>query len=268
MNQKIDEILSFELSGKFAHFRKYYTNKSALSYLIPPKTLLMGIISSILMIPRNEYYDLFASENEECISISVKISEGCEISKKVHSLNNLHEDYWNLINSANKGNITHSPTKTEVLLAQGNTNLKYKVFVGYRFNNKHIKELITKIKHRDFGFGIYLGQRQFIGDINELIIYPNNQIQFLDESDYLSTISTQDNFVNCGLSNNGFDIVQERMPIGFSTFVEKQTGIIHRKPCAPKNIMFEKKGKSIQGKFKNCYKISIDNQLEEYVSFF
>lgn len=268
MKQNMDKILSFELSGKFAHFRKYYTNTSALSYLIPSKTVLMGMISSILKIPRNEYYNLFASENEESISISVKISEGCEILKKIHSLNNISKKYWDLANFNIKGVPIHSPTKTEILVSKDYSNIKYKVFIGYRTNNKLIMDLIAKISKRDFGFGIYLGQRQFIGNIDKLNLYQNNQIQFLEETNYLSTISTQDNFVNCDFSNTSFNIIKERMPIGFTTFTEKKTGVILRKPCAPENIMFEKMGKVIEGQFKNCYKISLDNQKEEYVSFF
>ncbi len=268
MKQNIDNILSFVLSGKFAHFRKYYTNTSALSYLIPPKTVIMGIISSILMIPRNKYYELFSKENEDCISISVKILRGSEVLKMTHSLNNLNKKYWHLANFSEKGALIHSPTKTEILIAKNYSYIKYEVFVGYGSNNKFINELIAKITKRDFGFGVCLGQRQFIGNIEAIKIYSQNNIEFLQESKYLSTISTQDNFVNCDFTNNGFNIVQERMPIGFETFVEKKTGVILRKPCAPKNIFFEKSGNLIEGQFKNCYKILQDNQEEVYVSFY
>ncbi len=267
MKQNIDNILSFELSGKFAHFRKYYTNTSALSYSIPPKTVLMGIISSILKIPRNEYYELFASDNQDRISISVKVSKGCEIFRKTHSINNLNEKYWNLANFKNKGALIHSPTKTEILTAKNYSNIKYIVFVGYRNKNQKIEDLIVKLKKRDFGFGVYLGQRQFIGNIEALNIYSANNLEFLEESEYLSTVCTQDNFVNCDFTNYDFNIIQERMPIGFETFTEPGSEVLLRKPCPPKNIYFEKTGKIIEGKFKNCYKISQVNQ-EEYVSFY
>ncbi len=267
MKENIDHILSFELSGKFAHFRKYYTNTSALSYIIPPKTVLMGIISSILKIPRNEYYELFTSENENCISISVKISEGCEVKKTTHSMNNLKLEYWKLVNFDIKGKTTHSPTKTEILTAKNYSNIRYIVFVGYGSSNKFVDDLIAKLRERDFGFGVYLGQRQFIGNIEALNIYSPNSIKFLEESKYLSTICTQENFVNCNFANNDFNIVQERMPIGFETFTEPGSEVLLRKPYPPKNIYFEKMGRLIEGKFKNCYKISQDNQ-DEYVSFF
>lgn len=50
------EMLSFDLKGKFAHFRKYYANNTALSFSIPPRTTLMGIVAAILGLPRDSYY--------------------------------------------------------------------------------------------------------------------------------------------------------------------------------------------------------------------
>jgi len=34
------EILSFDIVGKFAHFKKYYANNTALSFSIPPRTTI------------------------------------------------------------------------------------------------------------------------------------------------------------------------------------------------------------------------------------
>ena len=38
----------FDIEGKFAHFRKIYTNSSSLSYLVPPRTTVQGIIAAML----------------------------------------------------------------------------------------------------------------------------------------------------------------------------------------------------------------------------
>jgi len=66
-----DQVLEVKLSGKFAHFRKFYTNASSLTYTIPPRTTICGILASILQIPRDEYYDLMSSDKLG-IAISLK----------------------------------------------------------------------------------------------------------------------------------------------------------------------------------------------------
>lgn len=75
--------LVFQLSGKMAHFRKFYTNSSSLSYYFPPKTVVSGIIAAMLGLQRDSYYDAFA----ESASISVEIL--IPLRKKIHVVNYL-----------------------------------------------------------------------------------------------------------------------------------------------------------------------------------
>ncbi|KPA09783.1 CRISPR-associated protein Cas5 domain protein, partial [Candidatus Magnetomorum sp. HK-1] len=44
MPVSILKILSFRLNGRFAHFRKFYTNSSSLSYFVPPRTAIIGML--------------------------------------------------------------------------------------------------------------------------------------------------------------------------------------------------------------------------------
>jgi CRISPR-associated protein Cas5h len=76
------EILQFDISGKFAHFRKYYANNTALSYSIPPRTTIMGVLAAILGKPRDSYYEEFSSKNIR-IGISLKVP----VKKNFHRLN-------------------------------------------------------------------------------------------------------------------------------------------------------------------------------------
>lgn len=267
MEHNIENILSFDLSGKFAHFRKYYTNTSALTYFLPPKTVLMGMISSVLEIPRNEYYDLFDCCGKDCIYISVKISEKSNLVKRMHSINNLSDDYYKLANFNEKGKLVHSPTKTEIIVNRDYSIIVYTVFVGFKSGNQNMNRFISKIKNNDFGYGVYLGQRQFIGHIDNLAVYEKGKIEFLKESNILSTVCNQDNFINCDFTDSSINVTQERMPIGFEKIYIDKTKLPYRSPLAPKNIYFEKTGNDLHGDFRNCFKISNDNK-DEYVSFF
>lgn len=53
----------FDLEGEFAHFRKFYTNSSSLSYTVPPRTTIMGLIAGILGEERDSYYEKFHSSS-------------------------------------------------------------------------------------------------------------------------------------------------------------------------------------------------------------
>jgi len=55
----MEKCLVFDIFGDFAHFKRIYTTTSAYSYLVPPKTTLIGIIGAILGYSKDEYYKLF-----------------------------------------------------------------------------------------------------------------------------------------------------------------------------------------------------------------
>lgn len=76
------EILSFDIAGKLAHFRKYYANNTALSYYIPPRTTVMGMLAGILGLPRDSYYQALASDR---IRIGIRVLS--PIKKTFHRLN-------------------------------------------------------------------------------------------------------------------------------------------------------------------------------------
>ena len=78
------ELITLELQGKFAHFRKYYGNNTALSYALPPRTTLMGLLAALLGRERDSYYREMAADS---LRIGVGIVQ--PIKKSFHRLNNL-----------------------------------------------------------------------------------------------------------------------------------------------------------------------------------
>ncbi|MCM8747880.1 CRISPR-associated protein Cas5 [Thermomicrobiaceae bacterium CFH 74404] len=51
----MEQVVRFTLRGKFAHFRRFYTNSSSLTYPIPPPTVIRGIVGAALGLSRAEY---------------------------------------------------------------------------------------------------------------------------------------------------------------------------------------------------------------------
>ena len=56
-------LIVFDVAGYIAHFRKYFSTTSALSYAFPPRTTISGMIAGILGYERDGYYELLSSEN-------------------------------------------------------------------------------------------------------------------------------------------------------------------------------------------------------------
>ncbi len=246
----------FKLSGKFAHFRKFYTNASSLSYLIPPRTVIIGLISSILKIPRDEYYDIF---NEENLKVSVCIPKNLEIRKQTQSLNYLHNKYFNLI-AKGTGTAQHSQCKLELLMFPLDRNIEYIIYIGCDHQNEIINKLEEKLIENDLGYGVYFGQRQFKADVEFIDSFKNSDINFIEKSQFLDSVCSEDNFIDCNFSSE-INILAEQMPIHFKQIKSgKKAG---REPITIKKVFFEKKGRRMEGEFRNCYLVD-----DKYISFY
>ena len=239
--KNLKRVISFELCGKFAHFKKFYTNSSSLTYLIPARTNIIGMLASIMKMPRDSYYKTF---DEEEFGISVKISTGCKIRKQIQTMN-----YLKTSGSCQ----THSQCKLEMLFPETLGDLiSYKIYVG-AFSDDSLKvlnELSEKISSGDFGYGIYLGQRQFKGEISNLRIFEETELVFMEESSSLDSASILEN-TDIDLDTD-IKIITDQMPTNMEEETGKKKG---RKLNQIRRIVYEKTGKTLHGKFKNCWKI-------------
>ena len=260
MNQNILKLLSFQISGQFAHFRKFYTNASSLSYLIPPRTVIMGMLASVLRYERDSYYEVFRPEK---FRISAAVTPGTLIKKKMQSLNYLHPDYFKfLCKGTGKAKNMHGQCKLELLMPESKT-IDYTIYVGVIADDskKLLDDLETRIRHRDFGYGIYLGQRQFMADIDHIQTYPKEMIRFTEGAEYTDSLCLQENGEPDMTDDRNLDtyIVVDQMPVHMENekTVEKRKAkgdpgrVIH----TVKRVLLEKSGKRIFGKFKNSYQI-------------
>jgi len=78
------EILSFDIAGKFAHFRKFHGNNTAMSYSIPPRTTIIGMLAALQGEGKDGYYQKYRAEN---IRVGIRVLD--DIKKSFHRLNYL-----------------------------------------------------------------------------------------------------------------------------------------------------------------------------------
>ena len=61
----MDKVLVFDVWGDYAHFRRFYTTTSPLSFPIPPRTALCGLIGAMIGLEKedNDYLKYFSIES-------------------------------------------------------------------------------------------------------------------------------------------------------------------------------------------------------------
>ncbi|MFH1642493.1 MAG: CRISPR-associated protein Cas5 [Nanoarchaeota archaeon] len=194
------ETFVFKLTGNMANWRRFYTNTSSLSYYCPTRTNIMGILASILKMPRDSYYEQFNSDN---LGIAVKIE--CPLKKMVHTLNYRSDK------------IGYTQIKLEIIMSKIGTSLQYMIYLSYK--NEETKKLLetlkNKINKRDLGYGVYLGQRQFKGDIELVSVKKFILSEKLKHSN--STILVKN--IKGTLDINNFEkrYVKDIMPLDFNS---------------------------------------------------
>jgi len=207
-------LCSFEIVGKFAHWRKYDTNSSSLSYYFPTRTNLIGLLGSILELPRDSYYNLFGED---------KLNIGLVINSKLRKKMTVLNYRQNIPNAkfSNEDFYTYSQIKQELLLPDFFDNqINYRIYLKPIVENLDENEkiiynnLFLRLKNGDIGYGIYLGQRQFRGD---LINFKGDLEVTMKETNIINSIIKFDGNISEADLNYGDHIyVIENMPMNFN----------------------------------------------------
>lgn len=255
----INRLISFELCGKYAHFRKFYTNSSSLTYSLPPKTVITGLLASILQKPRDSYYDLFNEENTK-----IAISLNSKVKKQMQSMNYLHNEFYNFLIKGGEMKQHHTQCKFEILSGINNSIIRYRVYI---WHDSVLEDLFSAMQDNNLGYGIYLGQRQFSAFVEN--VKEVNGFNRIDNAINLDSAVLKENIVSLGL-NETSHIISELMPSLLKPEYEEiqsskkkkseaiadsieNPKIIGREPIKTSTVFFESSGKRISGEFLNCW---------------
>ena len=149
----IHDMVIFDLVGKLAHFRKFYTNSSSLSYPFPPRTTIEGIIAGILGIERDGYYDTLSPEN-----CSIAVSPRTKVRSLFQTLNYLYVKSTGDLN----GRAGRSQNPMEIILPRVfHENLRYRVYL--RHNAGTLADIESKLRQNHAYYPTSLGPAQFLG---------------------------------------------------------------------------------------------------------
>lgn len=271
------ELLTFDWCGKMAHFRKFYSNASALSHSLPPRTTILGLLASIAEIERDNYY--IGTEYEVFNSLKI----GVQIINSVRKINQKF-NYLKIVKDGAseeslaselkdvyifRGYSNRKQVSTELIvpqnIRQNDSIIRYRIFLGFPDEQHPIFDKLKENLRREYyPFGVCLGAANMLGYIEQ----PNGvePIQFTTEiqiDNFVSVGSSIDeNFVVAIDRESSFFIEHDLFPTSFSITNEVQGRIANE----TRVMLYSSDENPLRLKLKNANSIYFLPQLNQYIN--
>lgn len=248
-----DKVLIFDVRGPMAHFRKYYTNSSSLSYLFPPRTVVTGLIAGLLGLPS----EIYAKEDEEpyyerfdCDRSLVAVSVRTKVKRLMQMVNYSFTKTDGKIVDFSK----HTQIPLEILLPEEGNDITYRVYF-YHENENHkgdkiYDELKQRLEEQRFVFPPYMGITEFLASIeyiDEGTVSKNPKQEVVNSVCKLKEVELD-------FSGDNLQYLTEKMPTGF---------LNDRTPKQAEEYVLEVKGGVMKVKLKEgavCYTVSYSEE--------
>ncbi len=246
-NIAFDKVLIFDLEGPFAHFRKYYTNSSSLTYLFPPRTVIIGLIAGLLGLPSerhtlkiNEiYYEKF--NTDKCL---VAVSLRTRIRRMMQTVNYIRTTSLSEIDGSAGGRGTQIPL--EILVSEKDAKeITYRVYF-YHMDEGIYAEFKDRLKQQMFVYPPYMGLTEFLASIKYI---GEGKVSKNKENHMNIDTACKLKEVELDFRNDDLQYITEKMPTGF---------LNDRKPLPSEEYVLEIKGKNMIVKLidtSNCSSI-------------
>ncbi|MEW6086764.1 MAG: type I-B CRISPR-associated protein Cas5b [bacterium] len=230
------KVLAFNIWGDYAHFRKFYTTSSPLTFSFPPPSTIAGILGAIYGAGKEEYLDIFSSQR---CHIAIKIINPVKKIRMGINLINTKGNFW-----IPYGNQYHEPRtqiRTEFVKEPS-----YMVYVNHQ-DPKIFDTLCKNIKEHKSFYTVSLGLSELLADFEYAGIYNSEETLSNDELTELCTPVIITNLISDGLGiEEGKKYFKEKMPI-----------IMNQKRIVGKydDVIFEPEGNTIKARVKTYHKL-------------
>lgn len=260
-----EKVLIFDIRGPMAHFRKYYTNSSSLSYLFPPRTVIVGLIAGLLGLASERhtknkeetYYEKFSTD--KCfvaVSMRTKVRRIMQSVNYIKTKTDKYNKYsFEALVTGTRGPPTQIPL--EILLPENSCDeLTYRIYFYHVELNDKYDELKKRLEGQRFVYPPYLGLTEFLASID-----------YIDEG----TVSRNQNImvelnsicklreVELDFDDNNLQYNTEKMPTGF---------LSDRTPLPPEEYVMEVKGDVMKVKLKedaSCFSVKYSEREHDCV---
>lgn len=179
------KTLVFDIKGDYGHFRKFYTTSSPLTFSIPPRTTVCGIIGALIGLDKEEYLNYFKKEDA---NIAIQILS--PIKKTRLSIN--------LIDTKNAKMYSKIDNRTQVTY-ELLKNPSYRIYFSHSDENIYnkVKSYLQENKNYytlSLGLSEFIAEHEYKGEIN--LKYMEN-----DDFTYIDTVIKFDEKVKVEFEN-------------------------------------------------------------------
>ncbi|MGQ9531501.1 MAG: CRISPR-associated protein Cas5 [Desulfotomaculales bacterium] len=155
----MSKVAVFDLCGPLAHFRKYYTNSSSLTYGFPPRTALMGVVAAVVGRERDAYYEDFAPGRASFAVVNLT-----PVRRLIQTVNYVRTKEEDLARLRGLGAARGTQVPLELLLpAGGHCALRFRVFFACA-DGAVVEEVAARLRDGRPYFPLYLGLTEFIAE--------------------------------------------------------------------------------------------------------
>jgi len=230
-------VAVFDIWGTFAHFRKFWTTSSSLSYPFPPPPTIRGILGAILGYRKEEYI-----KKTSPFRVGVRILN--TVKRIKISLNFLHTADLNISNFEKftekiktKG-LLHTQTVVEVL-----KNPKYRIFVSSE-DPERFEELEETLKGEENVYTISLGWANFLAKYSYIGTFEGKKEEKSPKAD---SIVPMDKVLSLEFEKNAPQyLARDRIPLHLAE---------DRKPLSYTSVVYSLDAKPIRGEFKDLIEL-------------
>jgi len=259
----IDRLLIFDLKGKIAHFRKFYTSSSSLSYAFPPRTVITGLVAAILGRERDTYYEEF--DTKSCrIGLSIR-NPIRKIMQTVNYIRTKEGDGYSTAKGVIKRfierKINKYPTPIELVIPKDLTEeIAYRIYFWHH-DDEIMDELSLRTREKCFIYPIYLGISEFLAEaelidepyeksIKQKVVQQTLEVPTVCRADYIEELLFE-------AKDTPLQYISEKMPLEFAkgrsikrneAFIyEKNQQIVKAKLKVPyTRILYKENGREIK----------------------
>ncbi|SES90603.1 type I-B CRISPR-associated protein Cas5b [Anaerobranca gottschalkii] len=227
------EVVVFDIIGYMGHFRKYYTNSSSLSYSVPTRTNLIGLVAAVMGFERDSYYQQLQDDK-----LKIAVQKLTKTRKIIQTVNYMKiTTKKEFIEPSN-----HSQIPFEIVTGAGDF-LKYRVYLSH-IDPTFLEQFIERLKNKRYFFPPYLGAAPF-SCVLEYVGRERVEEKKVNDLVYIASIIPLNKINHKGLAfnklNSDYALVKEKMPRDFEDdrIVKEVGSYLFDENCNPIPIYLE-----------------------------
>ncbi|SKA90407.1 CRISPR-associated protein, Cas5h family [Clostridium sp. USBA 49] len=230
------KCLVFDVWGDFAHFRKFYTTSSPLTFSFPPRTAVAGMISAIIGIRKEEYLKYFTKDQAYIAIRILKPVKKTRIS-------------YNLIDTKTAKMMSKISNRTQVTF-ELLKDCKFRIYF-YHEDNQIYEKLKTSLKNHESFYTPCLGLSEFIANFNYI-----GEFELSEKNNYNYVLLQS----IIPFNNEHIEVEFEDNKEYFKDTVPNEMND-DREVTEYLKILYERNGKAIKCKLSKFYELSEEERI-------